>query len=222
MITEFLKPAPPDYKWPRCPEADQFIEKALQTFLSRHAFAKRLAERLKVETSTLFSVWVDHVLLPARAIFLGEDLKRLGFWEDKTAKHPAGHKVFYHPYADLPRLVVSPARRKLDAPSWSTTFGNFRWRISLSQEITGAPYSSYRFMPLAEGPAELYIVERRGSLNFVPDKRSRAETYLHCFEECAARPRKFDSDTEGMKKTLSLARRDRESRWNGPGRHTFS
>src|SRR5258706_11143193 len=75
MITEFLKPAPPDYKWPLCPEADRFVEESVDAFLSRHEFARRLSERMKTETSTLFSVWVDHLILPSRNVS-ADDLKR--------------------------------------------------------------------------------------------------------------------------------------------------
>src|ERR1700690_417003 len=95
---DFLHPAPPDYKWPRCPEADYFIEASVAAFLSKHGFARRLAERMKIETSTLFSVWVDHLLLPAGQ-YKPEQLKTLGFWEDKVCKRPAGTKAFYPPYA---------------------------------------------------------------------------------------------------------------------------
>lgn len=206
MTAEFLKPAPPDYKWPRCPEADRFIEDAINSFLAHHRFARRLAERMRVETSTLFSVWVDHVLLPARQVS-AEDLKRLGFWEDKAVKRPAGNSVFYHPYADLPRLLVSPRLKETGCAILVEDIWRFQMAHGLSRDISGAPYSSYRFMRLAEGASELQVVERRGSLNFIPDKQGHAETYLRCFEEWADRPRLFDSDVEGMKETLRLARR---------------
>jgi len=205
MTTEFLKPAPSDYKWPRCPEADAFMEKNISAFLTRHAFARRLSERMKTETSTLFSVWVDHILLPARQVS-PEELKRLGFWEDTTAKRPAGMKIYYHPYADLPRLLVGARIKEAGCAIMVDDLWRFQMTHGLSADSAGAPYSSYRFIRLTEGSAELYVVERRGSLNFVPDTRPRAENYVRCFEAWAARPRLFQSDDQGMKETLRLAR----------------
>src|SRR5262245_27298312 len=106
MKSEFLNPAPKNFNWPRCPEADQFIEEVLQKFLAQHDFARRLSDRMMLETSTLFSVWVDHVILSSKSCS-ANTLKPLGFWEDKKAKRPAGTRVFFHPYADLPKVLLS-------------------------------------------------------------------------------------------------------------------
>jgi hypothetical protein len=206
MITEFLTPAPPDYRWPRCPEADHFIEETIRTFLEHHRFAHRLSDRMRAETSTLFSAWIDHLLLPAKQA-PEEHLKSLGFWEDKKIPRPAGYRAFFHPYADLPRLLVSSRIKEVGCAIAVEDLWRFQMAHHLSREITGIPYSSYRFMRLSEGSSELYVVERRGSLRLVADARHRTETYIRAFEEWAARPRLFDSDVDGMKETLRLARR---------------
>jgi len=218
--SDFLQPAPPEYKWPRCPEADQFIEECVRAFLAEHGFARRLAERMKAETSTLFSVWVDHFLLPARHYKL-EDLKRLGFWEDKKARRPAGAMVLYHPYADLPKILLSSRFKEVGCAIMVDDIWRFQSAHRLSGDIHGAPYSTYRFMRLPEGVAELYVVERRGSQNFVPDKRGRGEAYLQCFERWAARPRHYDSEAEGMKETLRLARQIVKAIGTGPAATLF-
>ena len=54
--TDFLSPAPDGYKWPRCPEADAFVQKLLTAFLSHHGFAARLAERMTRDASAPFPV----------------------------------------------------------------------------------------------------------------------------------------------------------------------
>ncbi len=205
MTTDFLQPAPPDYKWPRCPDADQFIEGILRRFLDRHAFARRLSERMILETSTLFSVWVDHVLLPA-GVHSVKELEKLGFLEDKKAKRPIGYRVYSHPYADLPRLLVSSRIKEIGCAIMVDDIWRFQMAHALSGEIVGAPYTSYRFLRLNEGASDFYIVERRGTLNFVPGTRPRSESYLQCFEQWAARRRVYDSDAQGMKETLRLAR----------------
>jgi len=220
MNSDFLQPAPPDYKWPRCPEADRFIEETLQGFLGQHAFARRLADRMKIETSTLFSVWVDHLILPTRK-GQAEELKQLGFWEDKKSKRPAGTLIFYHPFADLPKILVSSRSKEVGCAIMVEDLWRFQMAHRLSQEIEGAPYSSYRFIRLPEGKMDFFVVERRGGQNFVPDKRSNGEEYLQCFEKWAARPRYFDNDVQGMKETLLLARRIVSTVGTGPAATLF-
>ena len=200
-----LHPAPPDYKWPRCPEADRFIEETQQSFLARHAFARRLSERMRTETSTLFSAWVDHLILPARKETASR-LEALGFCEDKKAKRPAGTLVFYHPFADLPEVLLSKRAKETCCAIVVEDLWRFELAQRLSLPIEGAPYSSYRFIRLPEGPAEFLIIERRGTSNFAADKRGKGQAYLACFEKWIARPRRFASIAEGMKQTLRLAR----------------
>ena len=203
--SDFLSPAPPDYKWPRCPEADQFVENAVRNFLGRHAFARRLSERMHVETSTLFSVWVDHLMMPAKACS-PETMKRLGFWEDKKVQRPSGAKVYFHPFADLPRLIISSKYKETGCAIRVDDLWRFQLAQGLTLAIVGDPYTAYRYSRLPDSAAEFLIVERRGSLNFVPDKKNRGSAYIRCFERWASRRRFFDSDTQGMKETLKLAR----------------
>jgi hypothetical protein len=218
--SEFLQPAPPDYKWPRCPDADQFVEEKLRVFLSKHAFAGLLAERMKVETSTLFSVWVDHLLLPMRK-GQAEELRQLGFSEDKTARRPMGMLVYCHPFADLPKILLSSRIKEIGCAMVVEDLWRFQMAHRLSQDIEGAPYSSYRFVRLPEGATDLYVVERRGSQNFIPEKRGQGEKYLDCFEAWAARPRLFENDARGMKSTLQLARQIVKALGTGPAATLF-
>jgi hypothetical protein len=218
--SDFLSPAPPDYIWPRCPEADQFIEETCRAFLDKHAFARWLSGRMKIETSTLFSVWVDHLLLPVRQ-YKPKDLEALGFLEDKKVRRPAGAAVFCHPYADLPRVVISSRIKEKGCAIMVDDLWRFQLAHHLSMSIEGAPYSTYRFIRLPEGAADFYVVERRGSLNLVPDVQGRGETYLDCFEQWAARRRHFDSETQGMKETLKLARQIAKKVGTGPAATLF-
>jgi hypothetical protein len=218
--SDFLTPAPPDFKWPRCPEADQFIERALARFLERHAFARRLAERMAVETSTLFPVWVDHLRLPSKDV-AAKDLERLGFWEDKRAKRPAGASVYFHPFADLPKVLITSRTKDVQCAIAVDDLWRFQLTHHLSQPIEGAPYSGYRSIELAEGSSSLFVIERRGAQNFVPDLRDKAGAYLRCFEAWTTRERHFASPLEGMKATLQLARRIAKTVGTGPAATLF-
>ena len=53
---DFLSPAPEGYRWPRCPEADGFVQKLIAAFLEHHAFAARLAEAMTRDASAPFPV----------------------------------------------------------------------------------------------------------------------------------------------------------------------
>jgi len=202
---DFLTSAPEGFVWPRCPEADQFIEDTLRLFIKRHAFAARLAERMKSETSTLFSSWTDHLRLPRRSGSAAA-LERLGFVEDKKAKRPAGAAVLRHPFADLPPVLLSPKFRDVSVAIAVDDLWRFQMAHGFSRPVAGAPFSAYRELNLVEGPCELRVIERRGARNFIPDQRDRAAAYVKNFERWAARPRRFVSDAVGMGETLVIAR----------------
>ena len=217
---EFLTPAPESYLWPRCPEADLFVEETVRHFLKKHVFASRLAERMKTETSTLFSAWVDHIVLPKSGPEAGA-LARLGFVPDKKARCPGGAVAYWHPFADLPRVLVSSKARGVGCAVMVEDLWRFQAANGLSLPIDGAPCSTYRSIRLPEGSAELSVIERRGAQNFVPDSRDRAGDYLRNFERWATRPRRFPSESEGMKATLALARELVRDLGTGLAAHIF-
>lgn len=214
MKSDHLLPAPPNYQWPRCPEADAFVDNVIRQFLDKHAFARRLSERMAVETSTLFSSWVDHVRLPAARTDRSA-LERLGFREDRKVQRPAGVAVFRHPFADLPFVAVSAAFKDVGCAILVEHLWHFQLSLGLSLPIEGAPYSNLRLLRLPDGASDFLAVERRGSRTLVPDKKDRADTYLRHFEKWALRARRLSSDAEAMKQTLRLA--GQSARELGPG-----
>ena len=216
----FLLPAPPDYKWPRCPEADGLVNAAIRQFLDKHAFARRLSERMESETSTLFSSWVDHLRLPAKRTDRGA-LARLGFAEDKKVARPRGAAVFKHPFADLPRILVSAAFKDVGCAVMVEHLWHFQAAHGLSLPIGGAPFSTYRQTRLPAGPSDFLVVERRGSQTFVPDERNRTAAYLRHVERWALRPRRAKTESEAMAATLSLARQTAKELGTGPASVIF-
>jgi hypothetical protein len=220
VSADFLTPAPEGYKWPRCADADSYVEQLLGEFLKEHAFARHLSERMLGETSSHFSAWVDHLRLPARRVDL-QRLVDLGFVLDKRGERPAGSTAYWHPYADLPRLLISPRFKTPGCAIMVDDIWRFQLAHGFSLLIEGAPYAGFRSVRISERSADLYAVERRGSLSFVPVQRANADAYVSVFEMWANRPRRFDSDRTGMKHALALAQASVKTLGTGMAAHAF-
>jgi hypothetical protein len=203
--SQFLSPAPPNYKWPQCPEADHFIRERIAEFLIGHSFAEHLAGRMQEVTSTDFQVWVDHLILP-KAKFKEEALRQLGFERDKEAVTPPSVVAFWHPFTDLPRLLLSTKSVSLSCAIMVENISDFELAHGLSLTIAGAPLSLYREARIPGDKGELRVVERHGGKSFVPDQKDRAARYLTGVEAWLHRPRHFPRQREAMNHALKLAR----------------
>ncbi len=203
--SEFLSPAPADYKWPQCPEADNFIRERLTAFLEGHSFAKQLMEQMHSETSTEFQMWVDHLVLPKK-YFREAVLAKIGFVKDKQAKTRGGAICLWHPFADLPRILIDPKATAISCAIMVESISDFLLAHDRSLPIKGQPLSQYREARLRGEHGELRLIERRGTRSFVPDLKNRAALYLEAVEAWANRNRRFSSQKEGMKHALGLAK----------------
>jgi len=204
---EFLTPAPANFIWPRCPEADQFIRDCLDRFLSHHEFADHLASRMLAETSTEFMSWVDHIVLPSHGYNPKDLFKGYGFIEDKMARCPAGVKALFHPYADLPRIIISAKTKSMSCAIHVDSISHFLSAHDLSYLIEGAPFSTYRVARIPGRNGELLAVERRGTRDYITGKKPKADDYLSGLEMWVNRPRLFKDETAGLKDTLSRAKK---------------
>jgi len=203
--SDFLKNAPAGYIWPRCPKADRFVRAGIKKFLSKHAFAKKLARRMAEETSTEFLVWVDHLVFPAREL-KPITLNQLGFVRDKKAAAPHGVKVFRHPHSDLPSVLYLSKARAVSCAIKTESIRQFQLAHTMLHAIEGRLYSPLRMIRIRESGSELIVLERRGGTGFIPGKRNVSDYYVAGFKRWAQRCRHFKSDAQGMRETLKLAR----------------
>src|SRR5262245_49669825 len=91
------------FDWPLCHEAEDYILTQLDAFQQRNPMASDLAERMRMETGTLFLDWVDHlVLAPAEQ----DKLHQVGYREDGAVATEPGYVGWWHPEAMLPRVLV--------------------------------------------------------------------------------------------------------------------
>src|SRR5262249_15428617 len=132
------------------------------------SFARRLAERMANETGTDFFEWVDHLVVGPE---VEKALLEVGFVHDAHAETPNGEKVYEHPQATLPRVMVRKAQKL--SPSIIALrpefVADFIARNNLASEPEGEPFSRYRRVLVAEeNGAQLEAVERRSYRGFVP------------------------------------------------------
>src|SRR4051794_26458530 len=99
-------PAPPaSFDWQRHPEAEALVAGLLAVALDGNPFMAELAGRMKVETSTRFADWVDHLVVTDRP---GLNVRVLDadFVRDKGTSYSIGATVYRHEGGMFPAIVV--------------------------------------------------------------------------------------------------------------------
>jgi len=210
--------APGRFDWPLANEAESLLRQYMTVFLEQHAFAKRLADRMRDQTGTDFFEWIDHlVLAPAEEPALLE----AGFIHDQSAETPRGEPVYEHPRATLPRVFLRPGNKNR-APSVIALrpecVAEFSGRHNLRVEPEGEPFSRYRRVVVAdENGLRLEAVERRAYRGFVPAalKPGELQALIKARELWHTRPRIFTDEAEGfavanqiLDRTIQMAGRD--------------
>src|SRR6266581_5111475 len=102
------------FDWPLCYEAEGFVLEQLKAFLERNGFGAQLAERMRRETGTLLLDWVDHLVVSART---ETRLQELGFTSDKLGDTASNQRVFWHPEAMLPRVLIDRTVAQTESPA---------------------------------------------------------------------------------------------------------
>ena len=207
------------YDWPLCYEAEYLLAGYIDAFLSRHAFARRLAERMRDETGTLFFEWVDHLALGADQV---PALRAAGLVEE-TVEAPAGTTVFHHPHAMMPRVLITPDAGCGSVPARLAirpeVLADFIAAHDLGSEIEGGFGAPLRRAVIAEdGGVLLAAVERLGYRGFIVQAPSadRVHGVLRTGELWRTRRRDFADDDEGVRHAfarleLVLAAVDRDT-----------
>lgn len=196
------------FDWPLCYEAENFLLERIDAFLARNAFAKRLSDRMLAGTGTLILDWVDHLVVSPRD---EAGLRGSGFVPEPECEAPASTRVYWHPEAMLPRVLVATGASQ-EHPSLLALkvdrVTDFMAVHGLSGTIEGAPLSRYRWFTAAEeAGTRLTVVERRGYRGFQtePADPARTQALLEAHELWKTRPRQFPTDGEGWRRSLELA-----------------
>jgi len=192
--------APKAFDWPLANDAESLLREHIETFLTRHQFARHLAARMRDETGTDFFEWVDHLVCSP-----GDEKRFLdaGFTRDASAETPDGEAVLEHPRATLPRVLLRHGvKQSPEVIALRPEFvAHFVRAHNLSTDIEGEPFSRYRRVVISrEGDTQLEAVERRAYRGFVsaPLKPGELEPIIKAKELWQTRPRLFSEDSDGF------------------------
>jgi len=205
------------FDWPLAYEAEQLLRRRVEAFLDSSTLARRLAQRMREETGTDFFEWIDHlVLAPTEE----PALRQAGFLRDARVETPDGERVYAHPRATLPRLMLH--RGQTSRPSVIALrpefIGDFIACHNLAGEPEGEPFSRYRRVVVTEEKGtQLEAVERRAYRGFVtaPLKSGELSALIKARELWQTRPRGLADDRQGfgvanqvLDRVLALVGRD--------------
>jgi hypothetical protein len=204
-------------EWLRYPEAEAFVSARLEQFMTDVPLARALQADLILHTSSRLVDWLDHLIL-ADGDTPRRQLAEFGFEPEEVPLATPGDRVYYHPGALFPRVVLRPgtgaaAGAVVGAAIQVEDVSAFLMAHRLVAPVEGTPLSPYRRARVWQPPGpegrEFLVVERRGHRGFEPlDMPSDyAQRYLDARERWATRLRQSGTDDarQAMAGTLALA-----------------
>ncbi len=193
------------FQWQCQPKAEMIVQKLLDECCRRNPFIESLNKELYKHTSTRLLDWTDHVIMGASEQAENELLES-GYESEHAA---ASYRVFYHPGAQLPRVILKD--EEMDSVGVALSVENipdFLLAHGLEGYVEGTPYSGYRHCVVSmDNQATLWVVERRGVQTMEPIyfDSSYVEKYVLAMEKWKTRPREMADQDEAMRKTIHLA-----------------
>ena len=197
--------------WQRWPDSEAKLVQWLDAVLAAVPEAEAFVRRLEQATSTRALDWVDHLTL-AGGDAAERELVKLGF-ESEAVPTPDHASAFFHPGAQLPRVVVRQAGQTVSPIGVGLKcdrVADVLLANGMDRPITGARRGPYREATLFEAHGgALRVVERCGYRGCVPPQFSAAdaERYEAAQELWRTRGRVFDDEHEGMQRALNTAHR---------------
>lgn len=201
----------PAFDWKRWPETESAVDRLIDAALAGNAFTANLAERMRVESSTRFKDWVDHLIVTDQP-GLDRRLQTLGYAR-QTEPYAVGTPVYAHLGGIFPKIAVAPGSgpEVREVAIKVESVAAFSRAHDLGLEIVGYPLGPYRVGRIADERTSLAAVERRGYTGFEPFpgelarqgrmKPHAARDALAAREVWEARRRRFDDDAEGFDAT---------------------
>ena len=193
------------FQWKCQPKAESLVLNVLEEASGENAFIAALAKDLHKHTSTRLFDWVDHVIVGYSAN-IEKELEESGFISEIAS---TSYRVFHHPGAQLPRVIVKDQDQPVVGIAVSVdSIADFLMVRGMATLIEGGTLSGYRRSCVStDNHVSLWVVERRGSLTMEPlyPGDDYPAKYLEAMEKWQSRPRALDDEEEVMSRTLSIA-----------------
>jgi hypothetical protein len=186
------------FRWMPQPAAEALVREIVDLFLAHCLSAARLRDRMRDDTGTRFSDWIDSIHLPDRPEWR-ERLTRAGFVSE--GEHS---RAFAQPAGIFPRLVLHEGSAtkvfvKVESVADFAAAG-LAWGLPC-EPIEGDPLSPMRRVRVGSGRAiELWAIERHGYRGFTLPATDDHRGILAArqLESFRTRRRNFDDDVEGF------------------------
>ena len=195
------------FDWPLAYEAEAFLRAQIAAFLAQNTTARQLAARMAAETGTDFYEWVDHVTLAPK---FTDELASLGLVEEHVLA-PSGWRVFHHPRAMMPRVVLAAEGSRDSAPATLAirpeSIVDFVARNNLGTSISGGFGARLRQVEVSnEGGCSFRAVERLAYRGFLTENAPASFTasLQHTRELWRTRQRNFPDDAAGIAHAFKL------------------
>lgn len=193
------------YDWKFQPEAERLILNVLEQSIKNSPFINSLENHLLKETSTSLFDWLDHIIV-GKSVEIENALAQTGFLVESAG---LDYRVFSHPGAQLPRIVVKDQGPSVMGIALAVEcIADFLMVRGMEGWIEGTPYSAYRrCQVLEENEISLYVIERRGTKLIEPTYTdlTHLDHYIEALELWMTRPRSMDDEDEAFARTLSIA-----------------
>jgi hypothetical protein len=193
-----------NFLWKCQPQAESFIQNILDEAIKANVDIATLQEELTKQTSTRLFDWLDHVIVGDLEKH-EKELEAAGFVQENVS---SSYRVFHHPGAQLPRVVLRDHDRSVVGIAVSVELiADFLMVRGKTGWIEGSPLSSYRrCLYSTDNEVSLWVVERRGTLTMEPSypENNDQEKYIEAMEQWQTRPRCLDNEDEAFERTITI------------------
>ncbi|MEC7840431.1 MAG: hypothetical protein VX777_10370 [Chlamydiota bacterium] len=193
-----------NFQWEQHPKAEAFINDFVQVCCTVNVSIASLQSDLLKHTSTRLFDWVDHIVVK-KVKGLQDQLEEIGFELDLVTQ---SYRVFHHPGAQLPRIMVKDHDEATLGVAVSVeSIENYLMVRGIHREIEGSPFSHFRRCCIStEENHSLWVVERRACLSMEPvdEDEGYINKYMLACEKWNTRPRLMQEDDEAMRHTIAL------------------
>jgi hypothetical protein len=193
------------YVWKCEPQAEALIVRVLDEACRRNYFLEQLSHELLKVTSTRLFDWLDYIVV-GTSPSLEKELDDTGF---VVGDATPTSRVFHHPGAQLPRVVVNDHDQAVVGVAINVeSIADFLMVHGISAWIEGSPFSGFRRCCVStDDDVSVWVVERRGTMTIEPTYNDEGylEKFFEAKEKWKSRPRKLFDEDEMMHRTLKIA-----------------